>query len=59
MSIQLKSLGKAVQTLIINGTFTDQPGLFYGKTGIAVFFFYYARLTGNELYQDFPNTITY
>jgi hypothetical protein len=39
--------------LIVNGTLTDQPGLFYGKTGIAVFFFHYARQTGTELFQDY------
>ena len=49
----MKSLEKIVQRLIINGTLTDQPGLFYGKTGIAVFFFHCARQTGNQLYQDY------
>jgi len=49
----MKSLEKIEQTLIINGTLTDQPGLFYGKTGIAVFFFHLARHTGNKLFQDY------
>lgn len=49
----MKSLETIVQTLIINGTLTDSPGLFYGKTGIAVFFFNYARQTGNELFYDY------
>ena len=49
----MKSFEKIVQTLIINGTLIDQPGLFYGKIGIAVFFFHYARLTGNTLFQDY------
>jgi len=49
----MKSIVEIVETLILNGTLTDTPGLFYGKTGIAVFFFYYARQTGNELYQDY------
>ena len=49
----MKPLDKIVQTLIINGTLTEQPGLYYGKTGIAVFFFLYARLTGNSLFQDY------
>jgi hypothetical protein len=49
----MKSLEKIIQTLIVNGTLTEQPGLFYGKTGIAVFFFHYARQTGNELFQDY------
>jgi len=49
----MKSLEKIAQKLIINGTLTEQPGLFYGKTGIAVFFFHYARYTGNELFQNY------
>ena len=49
----MKSLEKTVQTLIINGTLTECPGLFYGKTGIAVFFFHYARNTGSELFRRY------
>ena len=49
----MKSLEKIVETLIINGTLNEQPGLFYGKTGVAVFFFHYARHTGNGLFQDY------
>ena len=49
----MKSLDETVKTLIINGTLTVQPGLFYGKTGIAVFFFHYARQTGNKLFQEY------
>jgi len=49
----MKQFDNILQTLIINGTLTEQPGLFYGKTGIAVFFFHYARYTGNALFQDY------
>ena len=49
----MKSLEKIVQTLTINGTLTDQSGLFYGKTGIAVFFFHYARHSRNKLFQNY------
>ena len=49
----MKSIDKILQTLIINGTLTVQPGLFYGKTGIAVFFFHYARHTGNSLFHEY------
>ena len=49
----MKSLDKILQTLIINGTLTEQSGLFYGKTGIAVFFFHYAQQTDNELFQEY------
>jgi len=49
----MKPLEKIVQSLIINGTLTEQPGLFYGKTGIAVFFFHYAHQTRNEIAQNY------
>ena len=49
----MKKLDKILQTLIINGSLTEQPGLFYGKTGIAVFFFHYAGKTGNSLFQEY------
>jgi len=49
----MQSLKKIVQTLIINGTLTEQPGLFFGKTGIAVFFFHYARVTDNNLFEKY------
>ena len=50
---EMKQLTQITHRLIINGTSTEQPGLYYGKTGIAVFFFHYARKTGNELFQDY------
>ena len=49
----MKPLEKIVQTLIINGSLLEHNGLFYGKTGIAIFFFHYAQYTGNELFQDY------
>lgn len=39
--------------LLLNGTLTVCPGLAQGKTGIAVFFFHYARYTGNPLFTDY------
>ena len=29
--------------LLLNGTLTDCPGFIHGKTGMAIFFFHYAR----------------
>ena len=49
----MKPLEKIVQKLIISGTITEQPGLFYGKAGIAVFFFHYAHQTRNEIAQSY------
>lgn len=53
----MKPLEKIVETLLINGTLTNHPGLFYGKMGISVFFFHYARQTGNKLFQDYAMDI--
>ena len=39
--------------LLLNGTLSDCPGLIHGKTGIALFFFHYARHTGNELFENY------
>ena len=49
----MSSLEKIVQKLIINGSLTEQHGLFYGKTGIAIFFFHYARQTANKLFENY------
>ena len=49
----MKALEQTIQKLILNGTLTECPGLFYGKTCIAVFFFHYARHTGNKLYRNY------
>ena len=48
----MKQLNKIVQTLATEGAFTEQPVLFYGKTGMVVFFFHYAWLTCKELFAD-------
>lgn len=44
---------KVKDLLLLNGTLVDCPGLIHGKTGIAIFFFHYARYAGNELYEDY------
>jgi len=49
----MKSLEQIVQKIILNGTLTECPGLFYGKTGMAVFFFHYARQTSNNLFRNY------
>jgi len=47
------------ETLIINGTLTECPGLVHGKTGIAIFFFHYAQYTENELFADYAMDLIY
>lgn len=46
-------LQQITNMLLLNGTLVECPGLIHGKTGIAIFFFQYARHTGNELFDDY------
>ena len=39
--------------LLLNSTLTACPGLLHGKLGIAIFFFHYARFTGEELFDEY------
>jgi hypothetical protein len=48
-----KQLEQLTNILLLNGTLTECPDLIQGKMGIAVFFFHYARHTGNELFADY------
>ena len=52
MSIE-QHLQQIANMLVLNGTLTDSSGLIHGKTGIAVFFFHYARYADNELFADY------
>jgi hypothetical protein len=45
------------EMLLLNGTLLESPGLWYGRTGVAVFFFHYAQYTGNELFEDYAAEI--
>jgi hypothetical protein len=46
-------LHQIADMLLLNGTLIECPGLVHGKMGIAVFFFYYAKYTGNMLFADY------
>ena len=48
-----QQLRKIANILLLNGTLVDCPGLIHGKTGVAVFFFFYAQHTGNRLFEDY------
>lgn len=37
--------------LVLNGSFIDDLGLFYGKIGIAIFLFHYGRYTNESMYE--------
>jgi len=46
-------LQRISNTLIINGGFLGNPGLYTGDMGLVLFFFRYAGFTKNELYSAF------
>ncbi len=48
-----QKLQQIADTLLLNGTLVECPGLIHGKMGIAIFFFHYAQYTGNELFEDY------
>ncbi|MFV0271360.1 MAG: hypothetical protein ACK5HZ_06725 [Macellibacteroides fermentans] len=48
-----EQLAQIANILLINGTLTECPGLVHGKTGVAIFFFHYARYTENMLFADY------
>jgi len=51
--IMEQDLIQIAERLLLNGTLTECPGLVQGKTGIAIFFFHYAKHTNNTLFADY------
>lgn len=47
------NLEKIANMLLLNGSLLESSGLWYGQMGVAVFFFHYARHTGNDLFEDY------
>lgn len=48
-----RHLSQISDMLLLNGTLTENPGLVHGKTGIAIFFFHFAKYTQNMLYANY------
>jgi len=46
-------LQRIINILLINGGFLENVGLYTGEMGLVLFFFRYARYTGNGLYKDY------
>jgi hypothetical protein len=44
-------------TLLLKGSFTDNPGLLNGKMGIAIFMYNYARKTAKEIYKNYAEQL--
>jgi len=50
-------LRRIVNVLLLNASFTDNLGLLNGKMGIAIFFYQYARYTGNKVYENYAGEL--
>ena len=57
MSNNEEQLNHIAEILMINGTLLPDPGLINGQLGIVIFFFYYARYTGESLYEEYAYTL--
>ncbi len=53
IDISMLSLQEIADWLLLQGTLNECPGLIYGKTGIALFFFHYARYTSDKLFEEY------
>ena len=42
---------KIAEILLLTGNLNPSCGLLHGRIGIAIFFFHYARYTGNRLFE--------
>ena len=59
MEINTKALylDRLAKQWLLKESFTNNPGLLSGKTGLAIFFFHYARHSGNKLYETFAGDL--
>ena len=47
----------ACNSLLLNASFIDNPGLMHGKMGISICFFHLARQSGNKIYEDYAGEL--
>lgn len=50
-------LHRIANYLVINASFTCSLGLFHGKMGIVIFFYYYARYSQNPVFEEFADEL--
>lgn len=48
---------RLINTLLLNASFIDNPGLMHGKMGISIFFYHLARQTNNQIYEDYAGEL--
>lgn len=52
-----KELKRIAHYLLLHGSAIPNIGLLYGKTGICMFFFHYARKTSKEVYKQYAEDL--
>ena len=57
ITVQTELLQRIARYLMLHGSFTTNIGLLTGKTGIAIFFYHYARYTKRKVYSDFAGEL--
>jgi len=50
-------LQRIADILLLNASFTDNPGLLNGKMGIAIFFYHYSKFNSNKIYRDYAGEL--
>jgi len=53
----ISRLQNLANVLLLNASYVGKIGLGKGKLGIAIFFYYYARFRGIELYEEFADRL--
>lgn len=49
----MEDLTRITDSLLLHGSLIESPGLLHGKMGITIFFFHYARSSGDSLYWEY------
>lgn len=48
---------RIINSLLLNASFIDNPGLMHGKMGISIYFYHLARQTQNKIYEDYAGEL--
>lgn len=57
METTISTKQRIINTLLLNTSFIDNPGLIHGKMGISIFFFHFARQMKNQIYEDYAGEL--
>ena len=55
--IDVDNSKRLINTLLLNSSFCGNPGLFHGKTGIAILFYILHRHTGHKVYEGYAGEL--